>query len=224
MRFLASSPRQVTLVIDDGPTDDTRELMDVLERDGHRAVFFVLGHSIAGREEILVDALRRGFVLGNHSFDHPRFSEIGLDEARDQIVRTDALIGDIHRRARIPRRGKWFRFPYLDTGKENGKAQFEGLQALLAELDFVRPDGVGLRLEVDDEARRDWPTTLNTQDWAEPEEHAFRRTVRRARLGDIVEFHDKPISIRRYAAPLVEELSARSLRAVAPARRFAFFQ
>jgi peptidoglycan/xylan/chitin deacetylase (PgdA/CDA1 family) len=61
--------REVWLTIDDGPTDDTHELLDLLESRGVRATFFVKG-KLAKRE--LIDAIAaRGHTIGNHSQNHP---------------------------------------------------------------------------------------------------------------------------------------------------------
>ena len=211
--------RAVTLVIDDGPSDATPLLLDQLERKGHRAVLFLLGGNVAGREEVVVDALRRGFALGNHSFSHPHFSAISLDEARREIEATEALIASAHARAGVRRRGKWFRFPYLDTGEHT----FEPLQDLLKELGFQCPGPVRRRQEAEDRGRVDWQTTLNTRDWDYPPEGELRQAVRQARAGDVIEFHDKVLTVGPYVGALLEELTARSLRAVIPGREAGVF-
>ena len=206
--------RGVTLVIDDGPSDATPLLLDQLERHGHRAVLFLIGGNVSGREEIVVDALRRGFALGNHSFSHPYFSAISLDEARAEIEATEALIEAAHARARVRRRAKWFRFPYLDTGE----AQFQVLQALLKAFGFQCPRTVRRRQFAEDMARIDWQTTVNTRDWASPEEAELRQAVSQARPGDVIEFHDKIETVGPYVGPLLEELAAKALRATIPGR------
>lgn len=210
----------VTLVIDDGPSDVTSQLLARLQRAGHRAVLFVIGSNLEGREAVAVDAVRRGFALGNHSFDHPFFSRIGLEEARAQIVRTDGLIEGIYARAGVRRPGKWFRFPYLDTGEGNHQA----LQELLRELGFERPGDIRPRLAAEDVDRLDWPTTLSTRDWALPDEQALRLSLRQTRPGDIIEFHDKVETVGRYGDALLAELSALSLRGGVPGRRPRLFQ
>jgi peptidoglycan/xylan/chitin deacetylase (PgdA/CDA1 family) len=209
-------PRTVTLAIDDGPTEVTTQLIAQLEQAGHRAVLFVLGCNVAGREAILVDAVRRGFALGNHSFDHPHFSTLGLDQARAEILATEAFIETAYREAGMARHGRWFRFPYLDTGEQGAPA----MQGLLRELGFRRPRAVSRRVAAYDRQRLDWPTTLDTRDWALPGEEAVRAALRRTRPGDVIEFHDKVETVGAYAAILVEELAALSLRAVAPQRGF----
>ena len=211
--------RAVTLVVDDGPSDSTPLLLNQLEQLGHRAVLFLLGANVSGREEIVVDAVRRGFALGNHSFSHPHFSAIGLDEARREIEATEALIASAHARAGVRRRGKWFRFPYLDTGEQ----AFDALQALLRELGFQCPGAVRRRQEGEDAARLDWQTTVNTRDWDYPPEEELREAVRQARPGDVIEFHDKVQTVGPYVGALLEELAARSLRAAIPGRETGVF-
>ena len=212
--------RAVYLVIDDGPSEWTLELLSRLEPAGHRAVLFVLGCQVEGREEIMVEALRRGFALGNHSFNHPHFSAISRREAREEIEQTETLIELAHTRARVKRRSKWFRFPYLDAGEQS----FGDLQALLGELGFSRPPAVGRRLGDEDKSRLDWQTTLNTLDWSLPDEGELRGDLRLARPGDVIEFHDKRETIERYASALVEELAALSLRGVVPGQDFGILQ
>jgi peptidoglycan/xylan/chitin deacetylase (PgdA/CDA1 family) len=69
-RFRTSQPR-VWLTIDDGPTPDTREILDVLERHGAKATFFVKGQ-LAEREFDLTRAIHQaGHEVANHSQNHP---------------------------------------------------------------------------------------------------------------------------------------------------------
>lgn len=213
--YPATEPRghSITLVIDDGPTLVTRSLIDSLERAGHRAVLFVLGCNIPGNEAVLVDAIRRGFALGNHSFSHPHFSEIDVHVARDEINRTDAMIDALYETAGVSRQGRWFRFPYLDTGD----AKHSDFQLLLAELGFTVPDAVRTRLSGADRARYDWPSTVFTRDWALPSQMEFRVSLANAVGGDVIEYHDKIETVAPYVDTLIAELAARRLRATIPA-------
>jgi peptidoglycan/xylan/chitin deacetylase (PgdA/CDA1 family) len=62
---------EVWLTIDDGPTDDTGALLDLLDRLGVRATFFVKGILAAQHPERIQAILARGHTVGNHSHTHP---------------------------------------------------------------------------------------------------------------------------------------------------------
>lgn len=202
----------VTLVIDDGPSPATTRMLDTLEAGGHRAVLFILGCEVAGREASLVDAIRRGFALGNHSFSHPSFSEITVGAARAEILGTEERIDALYASAGVARPGKWFRFPYLDTGGER-HADF---QRLLDELGFSIPESVRMQLDPADRQRRDWPSTVVTRDWALPPLDEFNATLHDTQPGAVVEYHDKVETVEQLCAPLVEALGDQGLRAVVP--------
>lgn len=82
-----------------------------------KAVWFCLGQNLVAHRRQGVETLRRGHILANHSWDHPFFSQIGLEESLDQIRRTDALLQDIHNEAGVEWTPKLFRFPYVDEGR-----------------------------------------------------------------------------------------------------------
>jgi peptidoglycan/xylan/chitin deacetylase (PgdA/CDA1 family) len=49
-----------------------------------------------------------GHELGNHSFSHPRFQNLTLDQARSQLSRTEAKVVELTGLTTRP----YFRFPY----------------------------------------------------------------------------------------------------------------
>lgn len=61
--------REVWLTIDDGPTADTRELLDLLDRHGVRVTFFVKG--MLADPGVIREITARGHTIGNHSHTHP---------------------------------------------------------------------------------------------------------------------------------------------------------
>jgi peptidoglycan/xylan/chitin deacetylase (PgdA/CDA1 family) len=62
---------EVWLTVDDGPTDDTPALLDLFDNRGVKATFFVKGIHAERHPEMIVDILRRGHTIGNHSYSHP---------------------------------------------------------------------------------------------------------------------------------------------------------
>jgi peptidoglycan/xylan/chitin deacetylase (PgdA/CDA1 family) len=104
------------LTIDDAPSSRFEEKLAYLKRRGIPAVLFCVGRDAEGREAALADALASGYLVGNHSYSHPHFSEISIERCREEIERTDALLSRVYDIAALPWERKFFRFPYLDRG------------------------------------------------------------------------------------------------------------
>lgn len=104
------------LTIDDGPSPDFLKKIYYLHKREIPAVFFCIGKDIAARTDLVVEAIRLGFIIGNHSYTHPHFSNISLKKATEEIIKTDLLIDDLYLLAGVERKHKFFRFPYGDKG------------------------------------------------------------------------------------------------------------
>lgn len=63
---------ELWLTIDDGPTDDTRAVLDLFERHGVKATFFVKGTLVEQRADLAREMVKRGHTLANHSMTHPQ--------------------------------------------------------------------------------------------------------------------------------------------------------
>ncbi|WP_416730951.1 polysaccharide deacetylase family protein [Fictibacillus sp. JL2B1089] len=82
----------VALTFDDGPTDNTDEILSILKEEGVKATFFVTGREI---EENLGEAKKivaEGHELGNHSYSHERMVLKTPSYIRNEIESTDKLI------------------------------------------------------------------------------------------------------------------------------------
>lgn len=88
-----TSDSAVALTFDDGPTPGfTAEVLEILERAGVRATFFVVGENLErwpSESRALVEA---GHELGNHSYSHHTLVLRGPASVRSEVVRTDSLI------------------------------------------------------------------------------------------------------------------------------------
>jgi len=68
---LPTRERVAWLTIDDGPSDDTTAMLDLLDARGAKATFFVVAERAAERPELVREIVRRGHGIGNHSLSHP---------------------------------------------------------------------------------------------------------------------------------------------------------
>jgi peptidoglycan/xylan/chitin deacetylase (PgdA/CDA1 family) len=80
------------------------------------AVFFCVGQQLEQYRTEVIQAIRDGFVIGNHSYSHRHFSQLSLDQAADEVASTDAIIDALYHAAGVKRPAKLFRFPYGDAG------------------------------------------------------------------------------------------------------------
>lgn len=62
---------EVWLTIDDGPSEDTGEVLDLFARKQVAATFFVKGELVRKHPQLVRDMLARGHSVANHSDTHP---------------------------------------------------------------------------------------------------------------------------------------------------------
>lgn len=63
--------KEVWLTIDDGPTEDTLAMLDLLDARDAKATFFVKGVLASVDSETVRQISARGHSIGNHSYSHP---------------------------------------------------------------------------------------------------------------------------------------------------------
>lgn len=103
----------LALTFDDGPDPAiTPQILDTLKRHNARATFFVLGGHVSGNEAILRRIHGEGHEIGNHSWSHPHFTRISLEQARHEIDATQQAI----LKAGVPA-PHLFRPPYGDVNE-----------------------------------------------------------------------------------------------------------
>ena len=99
---------RIALTFDDGPSEWTEDVLDILAAHGARATFFVIGSVVEPRHDLLRRMIAEGHEVGNHSWSHPRLAQdCDDDRVREELVSTtDAIanvIGHAPRRFRAPR-------------------------------------------------------------------------------------------------------------------------
>jgi len=81
----------IALTFDDGPSEWTEPILDVLRAAGARATFFVIGDAIAGRESVLERAVSEGHELANHTLSHPRLDLLSTADDVERELRLGNL-------------------------------------------------------------------------------------------------------------------------------------
>lgn len=129
--------KKVILTFDDGPSKEFPKLIDYLIKQKIIAIFFCLGKNLEKKEneKYLIKAIKEGFVIANHSYSHPFFNSISYKKGKEEIIKTDELIERLYEKAKVKRKYKFFRFPYLKEGGYN----FFRYQKLLEKLGYNNP-------------------------------------------------------------------------------------
>jgi len=109
-RFVARGPagtQAVALTFDDGPhPEHTPRILDLLEANGIRGTFFLVGDLIDRHPELVRRMVGAGHEIGNHSMHHRAFAAMPIERQIEEIEAADRLLTGIDGRPR-----HWFRPP-----------------------------------------------------------------------------------------------------------------
>jgi peptidoglycan/xylan/chitin deacetylase (PgdA/CDA1 family) len=117
----SSEQSVLALTFDDGPSDWTSSILDLLAEHDARATFFVLGANVAGRERTLKRALEDGHELGLHGWSHRHLTQLSDSEIRDEMLKTQAAI-----EAATGALARVWRPPYFEADERVRRALGEG--------------------------------------------------------------------------------------------------
>jgi len=154
--------KEVALTFDDGPHPAyTPKLLDILDRYGVKATFFVVGMMARRYPKLVEEEAARGHVVGNHTYHHIDLTKVSDEQIADEIQRCDVVLRRI-----LGRQPRFFRPPGGDYN------------ARVAQIS--QSIGHTMVLWTDDPA-----------DYASPGEGVIlERTLARVRNGGIILMHD----------------------------------
>lgn len=99
--------KAIALTFDDGPSESTPELLDVLDEHKAKCTFFPIGRNVERLPEIAKEVARRGHELGNHSYTHSPFYLRHPQFLEDEIALAQDVIGAVAGTKPV-----WLRPPY----------------------------------------------------------------------------------------------------------------
>src|SRR5262245_56515311 len=80
--------KRCALTFDDGPSDATRVLLDILASEGVSATFFVLGANAQRYPDTLRRAQAEGHAVGIHGMTHVKLARADAATVEQQVVST----------------------------------------------------------------------------------------------------------------------------------------
>ncbi|SES72909.1 polysaccharide deacetylase family protein [[Clostridium] polysaccharolyticum] len=104
----------VALTFDDGPSETTPKILDILEKYNIKATFFLIGNLITKETKPIMEReLRMGCEIANHSFTHSDMAAMTGEQIREEIDKTTKLIKET-----VGYDVKFFRPPYISLSDE----------------------------------------------------------------------------------------------------------
>ena len=86
---------QVAISFDDGPSDVTPLILDILKDNSAQATFFVLGNRVKSNRDILYRMLDEGHEIGNHTWAHKNLVGLSKEQFDEQVVRTQQTVAEV---------------------------------------------------------------------------------------------------------------------------------
>ena len=160
IKKIPTTHRIVALTFDDGPSRKTPEILRILNEKHVKATFFVLGEMVEHFPQYVIDEIAKGHEIGNHGYSHVNLHRASQAKMENEIERTDRLLNNTF-----------------------------GLKCKL----FRPPGGVFDHNVLEAAARHGYTLVLwsvDSQDWAASGERIIRNTLRNAKPGGIILFHD----------------------------------
>lgn len=152
----------IALTFDDGPNPAaTPRLLDLLEQNGVRGTFFLIGNHVRACPQLAAEIAARGHVIGNHTDTHPSLTWLSTRDTAGELQRCQEAIERAAGRA-----PQWMRPPYGYRGPQTAAA--------------VRQAGLrGVAM---------W--SVWARDWRPQPPQPVIERLRKVRGGDIVVLHD----------------------------------
>lgn len=110
----AAREKRIALTFDDGPDDSfTPQVLDVLKAHGVKATFFLIGKRAEEHPDMVRRIVREGHVIGNHSYGHPLFTKLTVEQFAGETNRAEDVLSRL-----CGYRPKLLRPPYGEIDEE----------------------------------------------------------------------------------------------------------
>ncbi|MBR1376991.1 MAG: polysaccharide deacetylase family protein [Bacilli bacterium] len=85
----------ISLTFDDGPSEYTNRLVNILKKNNSNATFFISGKDIKGNEDIIKNIKDNGNEIGINGFSKKSFTDMSVDEVEAEIAGTYNMLSKL---------------------------------------------------------------------------------------------------------------------------------
>ena len=194
IRTIDPTKPMIALTFDDGPSEQTTRILDVLDQYGGKATFCVQGINVEKHADIVRRAVAGGHEIASHTWNHKKLTELSVANIRSQLQRTNDIVKKVTDGYEI----KVLRPPYGSVNKN--------VRTVCAEMDMVIAH---------------WK--LDTLDWdTRSTSKTYRAIMKGAQNGVIVLCHDLYSSTAGAIEQAVPELVAKGYQLVTVSELLSF--
>ncbi len=173
--------KTIAITFDDGPSEYTPAVLDILAAYDVKATFFCVGKAAEAYPEIVKRIYAEGHIIGNHSFSHHAlFDFFRANKMTADLSKTHALMEKL-----ISKKLRLFRPPYGVTNPALARA--------VKRLNYL---SIGWSLR-----------SFDTLKWKN--EKTLARLERKLKAGDIILFHDNRENCPELVKSFIEMALAR---------------
>lgn len=82
----------IALSFDDGPSENTKDILETLDTYGVKATFFMVGYQIGAYSDEVRAVYDAGCEIGNHTSNHKKLSSLKADQIKKEVFDNEELI------------------------------------------------------------------------------------------------------------------------------------
>ena len=95
IRTIDPSQPMIALTFDDGPSDETDRILNVLAAYDSRATFCVLGNKVESYAGVLKRTIAGGNEIASHTWNHKKLTTLSAAGIRSQLERTNEIVAQV---------------------------------------------------------------------------------------------------------------------------------
>ena len=79
------SKKYIAFTYDDGPSEYTEKILDLLEKNNFSATFFMVGNKMKVNEEVVKKIYESNSEIGSHGYSHKLLNDLSIEDYEDEI-------------------------------------------------------------------------------------------------------------------------------------------
>ncbi len=88
-----TNDKRIALTFDDGPSEHTNQVLDILKQYHIKATFFLIGSKIESNQKVLRRLVAEGHQLGNHTYNHSKATGFySVQKLTDELESTRSVV------------------------------------------------------------------------------------------------------------------------------------